>query len=202
VRRLSFLWASLLLTCEVIACGAVALAESSGISPGIWIDVPFVAQPSQGCGAATIAMVMQYWQLKAGQPVSANADAGQILRTLHSDQAHGIYASDMVHYFAQNGFRTFAFASDETDLQQHLAAGRPLIAAIKPGRGLPLHFVVVAGLIPTEHVVLLNDPAQRKLLKEDKARFEREWKAAGYWTLLALPQSAAHSTCDSSPISI
>lgn len=153
--------------------------------------MPFVAQPSEGCGAATIAMVMQYWQRKAGQPVSSSADVTQILHALHSDQAHGIYARDMERYFAQNGFRTFAFSGQRSDLEQHLAAGRPLIAALKPGRGLPLHFVVIAGLVPSEHVILLNDPAQRKLLKEDDARFEREWKAAGNWILLALPQPAA-----------
>ena len=114
------------------------------------------------------------------------------MRTLHSDQAHGIYARDMERYFAQNGFRTFAFSGKWSDLEQNLAAGRPLIAALKPGRGLPLHFVVIAGLVPSEHVILLNDPAQRKLLKEDDARFQQEWKAAGNWILLSLPQPAAH----------
>jgi hypothetical protein len=37
---------------------------------------------------------------------------------------------------------------------------------------------------------LLNDPAQRKLLKHDRSGFEKQWSATGKWTLLALPQSA------------
>lgn len=156
----------------------------------IWIDVPFVAQPREGCGAASIAMVMQYWRdHDGGKPAP---DVEQILQALHSDAAHGIYAADMIRYFEQKGFRAFAFSGAEADLQQHIAKGRPLIAALKPGSGLPLHYVVVAGLDPGEHAVLLNDPAQRKLLKEDDARFQREWKAAGSWTLLALPASPAH----------
>ena len=76
-------------------------------------------------------------------------------------------------------------------LSHHLEKGRPLIVAVKPGAHLPLHYVVVAGLDPDEHVVLLNDPAQRKLLKEDDSRFEQEWKATGHWTLLAVPEVAS-----------
>jgi hypothetical protein len=37
---------------------------------------------------------------------------------------------------------------------------------------------------------LLNDPARRKLLKQDRSDFEKEWSATGQWTLLALPQPA------------
>lgn len=156
---------------------------------GLWLDVPFVAQPDEGCGAASIAMVMQYWSQHNGSRYVP--DVEQINRALHSDTAHGIYAGDMVRYFEQNRYRTFALVGTDSDLEQHLAKGRPLIAALKPGAGLPLHYVVVAGLDPQDHAVLLNDPAQRKLLKEDDARFEREWKAAGNWMLLALPASDA-----------
>ena len=159
---------------------------SRGEEPtGLWLDVPFVAQPNEGCGAASIAMVMQYWSRHNG-PRNV-PDVEQINHALHSDSAHGIYAGDMVRYFERNGYRTFAIAGAHADLEHHLAKGRPLVAALKPGPGLPLHYVVVAGLDPQDHAVLLNDPAQRKLLKEDDARFEREWKAAGNWMLLALP---------------
>ncbi len=159
---------------------------------GMWLDVPFVKQEKDGCGAATIAMVMQYWQQQQGQPMSPNADAVHILKVLHSDAAHGIYASDMERYFQQNGFRTFAFAGEWADLERQLGKGRPLIAALKPSSSRELHYVVVAGVEQEHALVLLNDPAQRKLLKEDKSRFEQEWKAAGYWTLLVVPEMNSH----------
>jgi ABC-type bacteriocin/lantibiotic exporter with double-glycine peptidase domain len=159
---------------------------------GIWLDVPFVKQEKDGCGAASIAMVMQYWQLRQRRSGNSTAEAAQIQRALHSDAAHGIYASDMERYFRQNGYATFAFAGDWSDLRQHLGKGRPLIAALKPGSMVPLHYVVVAGLDQERQLVLLNDPAQRKLLKEDRSRFEQEWKAAGGWTLLALPEAGSH----------
>jgi ABC-type bacteriocin/lantibiotic exporter with double-glycine peptidase domain len=171
----------------VLGVGGVLFAADPS---GIWLDIPFVKQEKDGCGAASIAMVMQYWQLQQGRSDNPTAEAAQIQRALHSDAGHGIYASDMERYFRQNGYATFAFAGDWSDLKQHLEKGRPLIAALKPGSMVQLHYVVVAGLEPK--LVLLNDPAQRKLLKEDRSRFEQEWKSAGRWTLLALPEAGPH----------
>ena len=54
--------------------------------------------------------------------------------------------------------------------------------------GWNLHYVVVAGLDWQRGMVLQNDPAGRKLLEQGRSDFETEWKAAGNWTLLAVPQ--------------
>src|SRR5258705_2548161 len=155
--------------------------------PGVWLDVPFVKQEKDGCGAASIAMVMQYWQAQQGQPANDASDASQIQRTLYSAKAHGIYASDMERYLQEKGFRTFTIRGEWEDLTQHLEKGRPLIVAVKPVSGGALHYVVVTGVGP--EMVMVNDPAQRKLLQHDQSSFEREWSAAGKWTLLALPQT-------------
>jgi ABC-type bacteriocin/lantibiotic exporter with double-glycine peptidase domain len=156
--------------------------------PGVWLDVPFVKQEKDACGAASIAMVMQYWQHQEGKPAGQDSDAIQIQHTLYSTKAHGIYASDMERYFREKGFRTFTIRGEWEDLKQHLDRGRPLIVALKPAGGTALHYVVVTGLDQEQHVVMVNDPAQRKLLRQDRKGFEREWSAAGKWTLLALPQ--------------
>ena len=99
----------------------------------------------------------------------------------------------MERYFQQHGFRTFAFAGEWKDLKEHLEKGRPLIVALKPG-GSDLHYVVVVGLDGQQGVVLKNDPAERKLLKQERSNFEKEWKAAGNWTLLAVPQQGDHGS--------
>src|SRR5216683_2034833 len=169
-------------------CGVLFAANPAGL----WLDVPFVKQQKDGCGAASIAMVMQYWQQQHGAPANPKAEAARIQRVLYAEAAHGIYASDMERYFQQNGYVTFTFSGEWADLKQHLEKGRPLIAALKPGSALPLHYVVVAGLDQERQLVLLNDPAQRKLLKQDQSRFEQEWKAAGRWTLLAVPKASSH----------
>ncbi|HTB98038.1 MAG TPA: C39 family peptidase [Terracidiphilus sp.] len=173
-------------TFALALCGAVWAQNATGK----WIDIPFVPQQKDGCGAATIAMVMQYWHEHAQAPATAASNYALIDATLHSAAARGIYASDMVRYFQENHYQAFAFAGTTADLAHHLAKGRPLIVALRPGARLPLHYVVVAGLDPDNHLVLVNDPAQRKLLKEDSPRFDREWAAAGHWTLLALPAEA------------
>ena len=125
----------------------------------------------------------------AGGPPS---DASQIKRSLYSKSGHGIYASDMMQYFQQQEYRTFAIRGEWTDLKEQLEKGRPLIVALKPGAVGPLHYVVVTGLDWEMGLVLMNDPGQRKLLKEDRSLFEQEWSAAGKWTLLAVPQTDAH----------
>ena len=165
----------------------------AGEPPGAWLDVPFVKQQKNGCGAASVAMVMQYWQRQRGKSADPSSDAERIQRALYSSQARGIYASDLEHYLAQRGFQTFAFAGTLNDLRQHLEKGRPLIVALKPSRRAPRHYVVVAGLDSERGAILLNDPAERKLRKREQAGFEKEWKDAGHWMLLAVPQSEGAS---------
>ncbi len=176
-------WAKSLVTLLCLG-GSLWAAGASGI----WLDVPFIRQEKNGCGAASIAMVMQYWQRQQGRAL--DADAAAIQRTLYSSKGHGIYASDLEAYFQQHGFRTFAWHGEWSDLKEHLEKGRPLIVALKPGRG-ELHYVVVTGIDWQQNLVMTNDPAERKLLKRDRATFEKEWKGADNWTLLAVPRSSS-----------
>lgn len=165
-------------------CGILA---ESGVA-GLWLDVPFVKQEKNGCGAASIAMVIQYWARQEGQQVTLISNVAHIQQVLISRAAHGIFASDMERYFQQNGYATFAFTGDLDLLHHHLQEGRPVIVAVKPGSHLPLHYVVVAGLDIENNLVLVNDPAERKLTKEDEVTFKRDWMSAGGWALLAVPK--------------
>jgi uncharacterized protein YvpB len=172
------------LLCILCLCGFVFAA-----TPGVWLDVPFIRQEKDGCGAASIAMVMQYWLKQKSMPVDSGADALEIQRVLYSSKDHGIRASELEAYFQQHNYQTFAFAGKWDDLQQHLKKGRPLIVALKPSSlESSLHYVVVVGVDPEQDLVYLNDAAQRKLLKQDRASFEKQWKAVQQWTLLALPK--------------
>jgi len=168
---------------------AVCTLVFAGEQTAVWLDVPFVKQEKNGCGAASIAMVMQYWQRQQGQGANASSDAEEIQKILYAAGARGIYASDLERYFREHSYQTFAFAGRVEDLRTHLGKGRPLIVALEPSRGAPLHYVVIAGYNPGERVVLLNDPGERKLLKRDLYSFEKEWGGTGHWTLLAVPSS-------------
>ena len=162
---------------------------SSPAQSGVWLDVPFVKQPREGCGAATVAMVIAYWQKQQGRENDRAGDVNYIQQALYSKQAHGIRASQLQDYFEQQGFETHVFSGDAGLLAHHVARGRPLIAALQPAARAPLHYVVIAGIESDHHTVLINDPAGRKLLKVGLSNFESQWRATGHWTLLAVPRS-------------
>ena len=170
----------------VYLCGMLSLLQGAAI----WLDVPFFRQEKDGCGAAVIAMVIEYWNQKQSQTKPATSvDPIQIQKALYSSDAHGIYASDLKRYLEDHEFRTFVLQATWDDFQHHLEKGRPLIVALKPMTGqTSLHYVLLVGLDPQENTVLVNDPAQKKLLKMDRRQFEKEWNAVQRWTLLALPK--------------
>ena len=167
----------------------VVLCTALAAGAGLWLDVPFVRQQANGCGAACISMVMQYWLKGKDAAIPPAADPGHIQRALYRPKAKGIFASDMERYFRLHGFQVFAFSGTPKDLRHHLAKGRPLIVCLKDsGKSGPLHYVVVVGLEDRNGIVLVNDPAQRKLLKMDLSNFETRWRLMHNWTLLAVPE--------------
>jgi ABC-type bacteriocin/lantibiotic exporter with double-glycine peptidase domain len=171
----------------LLSAAIVAFAQ---LNAGIWVDVPFVHQPPEGCGAASIAMVMQYWAAQLKMQAGQDSDVAAIQRALYSPKAHGIQASAMQQYLEAHGFRVFAINGSWNDLEEQLRKGRPLIAAIRPPDQRQLHYVVIDGVDPAHATVMLNDPGERKLLTEERARFEKDWSATHNWLLLAVPASA------------
>ncbi len=148
---------------------------------GVWLDVPFVAQVKNGCGAASAAMLVRYWK---GQEA---ADPQQIMKELYSSPAEGIYASRLVKYLDKQGFSTFAFRGEWADLKHHLSKGRPLLVCLSEQRP-ELHYVVVSGMDWQSETIFLNDPARKKLFPMERDRFLEAWGASDCWTLLALPK--------------
>ena len=163
-------------------------AADQSETAGVWLNVPFIKQSEEGCGSASIAMLLQYWAAH-GTPVDARRDdAAAIQKQLYSRKAHGIFASDMEKYLKESGFRAFALDGAWNDLREHLTKGRPLIIGLRPGstKG-PLHYVVVTGMDWQRAAVFVNDPARGKLLRIERAELEKEWQATGNWMLLAVP---------------
>jgi ABC-type bacteriocin/lantibiotic exporter with double-glycine peptidase domain len=183
--KLRFIFAILL----IAAAGASpALAADS---PAIWIDVPYITQAKDGCGSASISMVMQYWENKSGRATSPSANAKVIQSALFSPADGGILASKMQSYFRESGYQAFAFQGAWSDLEHHIQQGRPLIVGLKAsGPREPFHYVVVVGIDPSRGYVFVNDPAQQKMLRISRQGFESEWSYTRNWTLLAVPRAA------------
>lgn len=173
---------ALIFSLFLLAAGTLAARE------GLWLDVPYVHQEKDGCGSASVAMVMQYWAEKGFSLPPRRSDATRIQKELYSRKAHGIYASAIESYLRDSGFEVFAFRGEWKDLREHVEKGRPLIVALQPARGAALHYVVLVGIAPGDTAVLLNDPARSKLLKIDRDAFTQQWRWARNWTLLAVPK--------------
>jgi ABC-type bacteriocin/lantibiotic exporter with double-glycine peptidase domain len=155
---------------------------------GVLLDVPFVKQRKNACGTASLAMVMSYWARQQHRAPSVRASQAAILRAL-APGPRGMPNTALENYLRSAGFRTFGFSGRWSDLRKNLAKGRPLIVGLGPaGEKGPLHYVVVAGIDWEHDFVFVNDPAERKLFRMDRGRFEREWQVTGNWTLLAVPQ--------------
>ena len=151
----------------------------------IWIDVPYVRQPPEGCGAATLSMLMRYWQRHDRSIDGDAAGTERIQRRIYSAERKGAPAASMAVYLNEHGFRAFDFAAEWNDIGRHIALGRPLIVCLAAGRDEPLHYVVVAGAAPDR--ALIHDPQGGKLLPVSRHDFERRWSGCGNWTLLAVP---------------
>jgi len=160
---------------------ALALLVSANSA---WLDIPFVPQEKNGCGAAALSMLHRYWNRPDPGPAA-------IFNELYSKESRGIRGEDMRRHLESAGYRVFVFKGEWQDLASHTAKGRPLIACLGPNASANLHYVVVAGVDSPNNIVLANDPAGRKLQKYERKEWEKLWRASGYWTLLAVPTSSS-----------
>ena len=166
----------------------------------IWIDVPYVHQAREACGDAALAMVIGYWTEREGlaggwsdgTPAQRQQAAAQrIVYIIQRDlppQRNGIPPKAMQKYLEEHSYIVFTLDGAWRDLEREIAKGRPLIAAVRPNGDPQPHYVVIVGVDPVRSLVIMNDPAQRKLLAEERAEFEKDWSAAHNWLLLAVPE--------------
>ncbi len=160
----------------------VATVPAAGNPP---MGVPFVPQEKNGCGAASVAMVMQYWNALHPELELAAADPAKVYRDLYRTELRAIPLAAMSGFLKDHGYAAFTFRGGMPDLESQTRKGRPVIVAMRGGSNANIHFAVVAGL--DEDWVWLNDPTKRKARKMKRAKFEQVWRHADGWLLLAAP---------------
>jgi ABC-type bacteriocin/lantibiotic exporter with double-glycine peptidase domain len=160
--------------CKIDSMGILAVVLALPLS------VPFVPQDKDACAAASLAMVLRYWNAPVAE--------GEIAKALIEPELHGIKGSRLTAFARERGMDAFAYEGDATQLRTFVSKGRPLIVALKVGRD-QYHDVVVVGFDDAQGAVIVNDPALGPARPIPQSTFEKRWAGAGHWTLLVLPAS-------------
>jgi len=158
------------------------------------LSVPFVEQQKDTCAAASLSMVLAFWQ----QPVAQEEVASALLQK----NLHGILGSRLTQFAQARGFQAIAFSGDLGLLRDYLAKGRPLIVSFKVGRN-SYHDVVAVGFDEARGTILVNDPALGAARAVPERYFEKRWAGTDHWTLLVLPanpENVRGSGPDANPV--
>jgi ABC-type bacteriocin/lantibiotic exporter with double-glycine peptidase domain len=136
-------------------------------------DVPFFRQRSdRDCGAAALAMVLQYWGVAATRDqISAAQQARQ--------GSAGSRAGDLRDFSRARGLEAFVVKGQLDDIVGELSRSRPVIVGLaKPYTGrLYAHYEVVVGLHRERRRILTLDPA-RGWRENSVEGFAAEWVPA------------------------
>jgi predicted double-glycine peptidase len=162
---------------------AAGLASSA---PDIRLDVPLFRQQRNGCGAASVAMVVHYWSRQLPELGLGGAQPAEVYEQLYSAEIGGIPMAAMKRYLEERGFHAFSVQASWEDLEDHLGKRRPVIVCLRKGPRSAMHYAVVVGLEGNR--VWLNDPTRRKASAVKRSKFEKKWTSADRWLLLAVPR--------------
>jgi tetratricopeptide (TPR) repeat protein len=150
------------------------------LATALTLPVPFVPQEKDTCGAASLAMVLRFWDKDVSQEEIADA--------LLEPELRGIPGSRLAEFARERGLRAVAYEGDLQQARDFVEKGRPLIVAWKVGKDR-YHNVVVTGFDDERAAVMVNDPDKGPERRISREKFEERWAGANHWTLLVLPDA-------------
>ncbi len=127
-------------------------------------------------------MVLRYW----GKPGVLAEDFAPLVEPRRA----GIPTGAMVKEVEARGWIAFPLTGTPSELEDHLAHGRPVIALIRTSSG-SFHYVVLVAW--ANGWVILHDPNVGPFRTIREAEFNTVWSGSGHWALLVLPP---HATTD------
>jgi tetratricopeptide (TPR) repeat protein len=154
------------------------------LATSVVLPVPFVHQKKDTCGAASLGMVLAYWD----RAVPHDEIAAALMVEEEEGPLHGVAGSRLAGFARERGLRAVAYVGDLDQLRDFVDKGRPLIVAWKVGEDR-YHNVVVTGFDDEEGDVFVNDPAKGEHRRVSREKFEERWAGASRWTLLVLPEA-------------
>lgn len=181
-ERIALLGCLLTSGCYLGSARSTTLADLAGDKN--WELVEGVREVRQvdreDCGAAALAMVLEYW----GLPITRDDVEAAM------PPAGGIRAADLRDFSRRRGLQAFLIQGQLDDLHRELQLHRPVLVGLMkryPWRFYP-HYEVVVGIDHAKQRVLTLDPAHGLRVNSGEG-FTAEWKRAGGLTLIVLPQA-------------
>jgi ABC-type bacteriocin/lantibiotic exporter with double-glycine peptidase domain len=145
-----------------------------------YIDVPFIKQEKNLCGAASLAMVLRYW----GENISQYFIADRI----YDKSKEGIESEALRSFAEEKGFLAFIYQGEIENIKDNIKKGRPLLVALGADALSGFHYLVIVGFDEHRSLIVVNDPYSEKLKEMDSEQFIKRWKESNNWTLLVLPK--------------
>jgi ABC-type bacteriocin/lantibiotic exporter with double-glycine peptidase domain len=141
--------------------------------------VPFHSQEEFQCGPASLAGVLNYWNI--------NVSPEEIASEIYSKSARGTLNIDMVLYAEKRGLRARQYRGSLEDIKSKIDSGHPLIVLVDEGVLIYQrnHFMVVVGY--GEEGILVNSGKEQHRFLPIKG-FLRSWERTKFWTLLITPK--------------
>jgi hypothetical protein len=172
-----------------IAAAILIAALSASPGPGSrLLDVPFVSQSERLCGGAAAAMMLRYW--------GRGGVRAEDFSTLVDDSAGGIRQSAIVASLRANGLAVTKLSTHVDGghaVARQIEHGSPVIALIEDRPGT-YHYVVIVGW--TDSRTIVHDPALTPFRVLERSDFDRRWKAANRWAIVAAEAGRGAAAAD------
>lgn len=158
----------------------VGVPNLEGPKPSRLIEnVPFFPQEAYQCGPASLAGVLNYWEV--------NVSPEEIARQIYSPSAGGTLNLDMILYTEKKGMKAVHYKGSIEDIKKKIDAGYPMIVMVDLGFWVyqQNHFMVVVGY-DEDGIIANSGKEQHKLIP--LMSFVRTWRRTNFWTLVINPQ--------------
>ena len=138
-------------------------------------NVPFYPQKAFQCGPASLAGVLNYWQVAVTPE--------EIAAEIYSDSARGTLDLDMVSYADRKGISVRQYEGSIEDIKRNIDLGHPLIVLVEYGFWIyqSNHYMVIVGY--NEDGILANTGRKQNKSISFK-RFLKSWEKTAFWTML------------------
>jgi len=142
-------------------------------------NVPFHPQEEFQCGPASLASVLNYWNI--------NITPEEIASEIYSKSARGTLNMDMLFYAEKRGFKAKQYRGSFEDIKARIDSSHPLIVLVDEGFLVyqKNHFMVVIGYGGEGVVAHSGREPQKFIPLKD---FLRSWEKTKFWTLLVTPK--------------